>query len=368
VRNIKTKIEILAFLLILVVTAVLHTQISHASSDNLQSQSGKPLDTSDNSDNSDTQNQEGTDTNTREGPETSDIVTNESDAAPDETSNASSIIPSAESITTAPSYLTPSNQSSNQTEEASKPTATIGRQLSPGLLSDLAIISPPPPHKVKVTFDSMAVHNDHEGALSGDGEYDIAVYVQGIKVGLTDASGPGDGLWDVSSGETVTFNPGTEVTVAIPSTLPLSVMTVGSEVDGCDRTAFPEDIQDGILRVLTLGGALRNIQDEINDGINWIGCKLNGNDVLGVINNVYEPTSYGAGSHEEKSDKGDFTLRYTIGVTAPPPPAPDTNKQTDLQPNKFSNQLDNDLTLERLNSSVQKKLDDTRAGVIGKIG
>jgi hypothetical protein len=33
-------------------------------------------------------------------------------------------------------------------------------------------------YQVKVTFDSMTVHDTHEGIFSGDGEYDIAVYVQ----------------------------------------------------------------------------------------------------------------------------------------------------------------------------------------------
>ncbi len=77
---------------------------------------------------------------------------------------------------------------------------------------------------------------------------------------MTDASGPGKGLWDGSSGETVTFKPGTEAIVCVPKTLTLSVMTVGSEVDGCGRTTFPEDIQDTIVKILTLGGALRNVQ------------------------------------------------------------------------------------------------------------
>jgi len=97
-------------------------------------------------------------------------------------------------------------------------------------------------------------------------------------------------------------------------------MTVGSEFDGCGRTAFPEDIQDTIVKILTFGGALRNVQSYINEGINWVGCKLNPNDVLGVINKAYDPTADGAGSPSEKSDKGDFTLRYTITVTPPPPP------------------------------------------------
>ena len=39
-----------------------------------------------------------------------------------------------------------------------------------------------------VVCDSIRVHEDHEGALSGDAEYDLTAYVQGVKVGLTDKS------------------------------------------------------------------------------------------------------------------------------------------------------------------------------------
>jgi hypothetical protein len=246
----------------------------------------------------------------------------------------------------------PGNQTSNQTEETTKPRM-FERQLSPDVLKDFSILTPSPPYKIKVTFDSMTVHNDHEGALSGDGEYDIAAYVQGIKVGLTDASGPGDGLWDVSSGETVSFDTGTEVTVDISDYVPLSVLTVGSEVDGCDRTSFPASIQDpiaeliaktpvgAIIGVTQMATTMEGIQDKINSAISWVGCKLNPNDIVGVINKAYEPTGYGAGPQIEKSDKGDFTLRYTISVTAPLSPQKD---KTDLGSN-LANQLNNDFSV-----------------------
>lgn len=282
--------------------------------------------------------------------------------------NATSTAPGPDTVTTTPSDLLPDNgnqtttTTSNQTEETSKPRM-FERQLSPDVLKDLQILTPSPPYTVRVVFDSMTVHNDHEGAFSGDGEYDIAAYVQGIKVGLTDASGPGDGLWDVSSGETVTFDPGTEVTVDIPTTIPLSVLTVGSEVDGCDRTSFPASIQNkiaelvanspvgAVILVSQLASTMDGVQDRINSAINWVGCNLNPNDIIGVINKAYEPTAYGAGQHAEKSDKGDFTLRYSIDVTAPPPPQ--NQQQSGLQTNKFTGQLDKQLTLEKPNSTSE---------------
>jgi hypothetical protein len=304
----------------------------------------------------DSQNQGSTDGGTAGQPDSLDddnVVTNQSEESSEDTSNQPSNNISHEAITTSSDIIS-DNQTSNQTEETSKPRM-FERQLSPDVLKDLSILTPPPPYKIKVTFDSMTVHNDHEGALSGDGEYDIAAYVQGIKVGLTDASGPGDGLWDVSNGETVTFDLGTEVTVDIPANVPLSVLTVGSEVDGCDRTAFPESIQDKIseliaktpigvvIGIVDMAPSLEDIQSRINSAINWVGCKLNSNDILGVLNEVYEPTSYGAGSHAEKSDKDDFTLRYSVSVTAPPPPEAEQS-QTDLG-GKLSGQLDKNLTV-----------------------
>jgi hypothetical protein len=234
-----------------------------------------------------------------------------------------------------------SNQ--NQTgEETSKPSFSTKHQFNAQILSQmlgefkvptqkkigpLIPLQPvlPSNYKITVNFDSVTVHDDHEGVFSGDGEYDLAVYVQGKKISLTDAGGSGGGLWDVSSGETVTFPPGTAVTVDVPGNLPLSIFTVGSEVDGCDRTAFPDDIKSIIVSIFTSTNpadwaqGVMNIHNYLEGRINWVECKLNPNDSIGAINNLYDPTAYGAGSHEEKSDSGDFTLRYSIDVTPPLP-------------------------------------------------
>ena len=40
---------------------------------------------------------------------------------------------------------------------------------------------------------------------------------------------PSHSLYDVSEGDTVGFEPGTEVTVEIPDTMPLSIFTVGDK-------------------------------------------------------------------------------------------------------------------------------------------
>jgi hypothetical protein len=46
------------------------------------------------------------------------------------------------------------------------------------------------------------------------------------------------GLGYVSESETLYFDPGTEVTVYLPKTLPPSIFTVGQEVDECGRVHF----------------------------------------------------------------------------------------------------------------------------------
>jgi len=95
-----------------------------------------------------------------------------------------------------------------------------------------------------VTFNSITVHNKHEGPFSSDGEYYLVAYVQGRKVDLTRASGPGAGLWDVSNGQTLTFKPGTWAITDIPNNLPFSIFTVGHELDACNDYGFPDDIRE----------------------------------------------------------------------------------------------------------------------------
>ena len=174
-----------------------------------------------------------------------------------------------------------------------------------------------------VTFNSMTVHNNHEGVFSGDGEYDLAAYVQGRKVDLTAASGPGAGLNDVSNGETVTFKPDTKISIGRQATIPISIFTVGSEVDGCGKAAFPDNIQQILpifdnpqldwLTPIAKFQADTNIDAKRNN--RCLGNAINENDILGTIREFYDPPGYGEGPHEVKSSSGDFTLRYTITLT-----------------------------------------------------
>jgi len=99
--------------------------------------------------------------------------------------------------------------------------------------------------QVLVALSSITVYNKPEGTFSCDIEFRLVAYVQEKQVDLTRASGPGAGVMDVSNSETVTFKPGTGHITEIPNKIPLSIFTVGHELDACPGTInFPDNIQE----------------------------------------------------------------------------------------------------------------------------
>jgi hypothetical protein len=198
-----------------------------------------------------------------------------------------------------------------------------------GLQQGGPVFAPPPVSNVVVSviFNSITVHNNHEGAVSGDGEYYLVAYVQGKKVDLTHASGPGDGLWDVSNGETLTFKQDNVAITEIPNNIPLSIFTVGIESDACDKGDYksPDNVQVQLFRddpqhIWPLFDApvsewpikISKLQKLLNSFLNCFGV-FNSDDTLGTISKIYDPPSLGAGAHTNVvSSNGDFTLRYTI--------------------------------------------------------
>ena len=236
-------------------------------------------------------------------------------------------------------------------------------------------VSTPPPkieqYRVNVKFDQIRVHNDHEGALSGDGEYYLNVYIHGILVDLTKLSQWRDaGLTDVSSGETVQFRPGNFNTVNIDSTLPLTIVAAGTEDDGCAGPHFPANIQSVVLSAAAnetakalgaangtqgaesnaagsenkasgpgtmgsagalagtavgtyLGGPVgaavgaavgEKVGGYVSSGLSKLACKVNADDKIGTFEESYTVPSYGAGPHTVQSDLKDYTLTYTIAA------------------------------------------------------
>jgi len=212
----------------------------------------------------------------------------------------------------------------------------------------------PPAYQVKVTFYWLQVHNDHDGILRGSGEWDMAAFVQGIKVPLTDKSWTGIcggamhdtpppcGLGDIDGGDTVVFSDqgkpldaGTSVTLQLPRTVPLSIFTAGIEVDDCGRAVFPDDKEQIKLMQLMRDERLDWIhpiqnfisdvaaQDNLytvsplSDPICGYSDLLAGSDKLGNIIRFYEPIDYGKSDRctQDKSDRGDYTLCYRITVS-----------------------------------------------------
>lgn len=199
-------------------------------------------------------------------------------------------------------------------------------------------------YRVNVRFDQITVHNDHEGALSGDGEYLLNAYVHGTRVDLTKLSQWRDaGLGDVSSGETVKFRPGNLMTVNLDSYVPLTIFTVGSEDDGCQKGVLPATVRNLIESKVaneTRGNASKaagaaiggyyggpagakigaEIGPELRKYSAWLGnriesfvaCKVNADDKIGEIIEAFNAPGYGAGPHLVQSDLKDFTLTYTI--------------------------------------------------------
>jgi hypothetical protein len=212
----------------------------------------------------------------------------------------------------------------------------------------------PPAYQVKVTFYWLQVHNDHDGTFRGSGEWDMAAFVQGIKVPLTDKSWTGIcggamhdtpppcGLGDIDGGETVVFSDqgkpldaGTSVTLQLPRTVPLSIFTAGIEVDDCGRAVFPDDKEQIKLMQLMRDERLDWIHP-IQNFIHGVAAKDNlytvsplsdpicgysdllaGSDKLGNIIRFYEPVDYGKSDRctPDKSDSGDYTLCYRITVS-----------------------------------------------------
>ena len=260
----------------------------------------------------------------------------------EDSSNITTSTTSPESITMTPSNLTPDNQTSNRTDDTPRPNTTSQENLSRGIIITDNSISFP--YKVTVTFDSITVNENHETTSYNNAEYDISALVQGIRVDLTESSStiirfggpemPRDGLGDASEGETIYFEPGTEVTVYLPKTMPLSIFTAGQEIDECGRAKFKGYEYAREKLVETFKDPRLNWLEAIYKYLNIVPskdysviCVLgSNNDVIGNLikfyeppGQSYEPVGWGAGAHTNVvSDTGDFTLRYTITVTPPP--------------------------------------------------
>ena len=176
-----------------------------------------------------------------------------------------------------------------------------------------------------ITLRDIQIRNTHEGAFSGDGEYDLNIYAHGKLFSLTDLSrkAGGYGLRDVSKDETVKFPPGSEIVVEVPKDIRFSIFTVGSEDDGCGKTNYTPDIQDRILSVFkpitkyndwsgTISDSveLRKIQTELDRPKE---CTVNSNDDIDDIVKVFNRDDPGGFHGNFALSSSDFMLRFQYG-------------------------------------------------------
>jgi hypothetical protein len=183
--------------------------------------------------------------------------------------------------------------------------------------------------KVKVTFDTIEFSKINYDPSNGDPnfvydgqEYNVAAYVQGKKIDLVDPPhiGPGATLPLTNK----------QVSIETIGTAPLSIMTIGYEADAdkCLLPYLPADIQKRVLggfvahpglnpfNLFSKYPHLKTIQTELKNSINSRCNEGQGHSVFQSINNVYQPTTYGASSHTDSSFAA-FKLKYHIDVTAP---------------------------------------------------
>lgn len=171
--------------------------------------------------------------------------------------------------------------------------------------------------KVKVTFTAIHVTDDND--YGGNGEFNNFAYVQGHLVDLSMAT-TGSVLDYFPSDKTFTID-------FIPG-MPLSIFTVGYEYD-CGIPPFstgvvfpkpPNDITTelNIFQNPTQdwSQAITNFQSKWNNKWNDDECSGNQPDILGRINEIYQPPIL-SGNHAVLANNNDIELHYTISVIRP---------------------------------------------------
>ena len=197
-------------------------------------------------------------------------------------------------------------------------------------------------YDVNVKLNSITVYNNHEAFGRGTGEFHLIAFIHGLAFDLTGATGFGvcgygfpsggnplhcGGLWDASEDITIPFRSGSSMTVRLPIGVPLTIFTLGEEVDGCS-SGLHKYLPD--LRKFGPGWYLtaftdpqynwQNVKQDISDFQKEIGkpatCDwADDNDALGTVNEVYDAPNFNAGPIEVRSSNGDFSLLYTLTVT-----------------------------------------------------
>lgn len=162
--------------------------------------------------------------------------------------------------------------------------------------------------QVNVKLDYITILNDHDGFFRGKGEFVNYAYVQGKRLVLN---------MHVDTGQSVTFSPDKQVTVALDDNIPLAIFTVGNE-DDCNVSLAPEFPPEDLTELqrvfkdssLDWTQAISDAQSQIFQ--EYLTCD---GDKLGTITEIYQPPTYNVGPHIIKSSNGDFNLKYTISIS-----------------------------------------------------
>ena len=174
-------------------------------------------------------------------------------------------------------------------------------------------------YDVNVKLNSITVYNNHEGFGRGTGEIHLIAFVHGYAYDLTGATSFGvcgygfpsggpplhcGGLWDASEDITLPFRSGSSMSVRLPNGVPLTIFTLGEEVDGCS-SGLHKYLPD--LRKFGSGWYLTAFTDQQYD---WQNAKrdiaefqkqigkpatcsgADDNDALGTINEVYQAPNF----------------------------------------------------------------------------
>jgi hypothetical protein len=170
----------------------------------------------------------------------------------------------------------------DETESEDQPEPTDPRK---GVQSGLDIANTtqqtlPPAFKIKIIFDAIKPNPANIVALPVEREYqnfcedwDMGVYVQGKLVRLNDINEPlkicGDRVVQLKNAEVTVEIPGESVESA-KDYLPLSIFSVGSELNNCDPTPLPSDLPE-IRKILAdkssnVKETIRKIQSETGNG------------------------------------------------------------------------------------------------------
>lgn len=169
----------------------------------------------------------------------------------------------------------------DETESEDQPEPTDPRKgVQGGLDVNLTQQTLPPAFKIKIIFDAIKPNPANIVALPVEREYrnfcedwDMGVYVQGKLVRLNDINQPlkicGDRVVQLKNAEVTVEIPGESVESA-KDYLPLSIFTVGSELNNCDPTPLPSDLPE-IRKILADKGSnvkesIRKIQSETGNG------------------------------------------------------------------------------------------------------